>query len=60
MGMAASIRELISERAIFLRERTVGLSPGIYLLAKSCVLFVMTLMQSALLITVVRLGKPGP
>ena len=60
MGMAASIRELISERAIFLRERTVGLSPGIYLLAKVCVLFVMTLMQSALLITVVRLGKPGP
>ena len=60
MGMSASIRELISERAIFLRERTVGLSPGIYLWAKVCVLLVMTLAQSGLLITVVRLRKPGP
>lgn len=60
MGMAASIRELIAERAIFLRERTVGLSPGLYLAAKVCVLFAMTLVQSALLIGAVRLGKPGP
>ncbi|MGL5248310.1 MAG: ABC transporter permease, partial [Brooklawnia sp.] len=60
MGMSASIRELIGERAIFLRERTVGLSPAIYLSAKVCVLFATTLAQSALLITVVRLRKPGP
>lgn len=60
MGMSASIRELISERAIFLRERTVGLSPAIYLFAKVCVLFAMTLLQSGLLIGVVRLGKAGP
>lgn len=60
MGMAAAIRELISERAIFLRERTVGLSPGIYLTAKVCVLLAMTLMQSAVLLAVVWLGKPGP
>lgn len=60
MGMSASIRELISERPIFLRERTVGLSPVVYLSAKVCVLFAMTLLQSAILISVVRLGKPGP
>lgn len=60
MGMSASIRELIAERAIFQRERTVGLSPAIYLTAKVCVLLVMTLAQSGLLITVVRLRKPGP
>jgi len=60
MGMSASIRELIGERAVFLRERTVGLSPAIYLSAKVCVLCATTLAQSALLITVVRLRKPGP
>lgn len=60
MGMSTSIRELISERPIFLRERTVGLSPMVYLSAKVFVLIAMTLLQSALLITVVRLGKPGP
>lgn len=60
MGMAATIRELIGERAVFLRERAVGLSPTIYLGAKTCVLLVMTLIQSALLLLVVRIGKPGP
>lgn len=60
MGMAATIRELIGERAAFLRERAVGLSPAIYTGAKICVLLGLTLVQSALLVLVVRLGKPGP
>lgn len=60
MGMSASIRELVAERSIYLRERTVGLSPAIYLTAKVCVLLGMALAQSALLIAVVRWRKPGP
>lgn len=60
MGMAASIRELITERPIFLRERTVGLSTGVYLSAKIGVLFLLTLIQSALFIALIRVGKPGP
>lgn len=60
MGMSASIRELVAERPIFQRERAVGLSPAIYLAAKVCVLFAMTLAQSAVLIAVVRVRKPGP
>ncbi|MEL4356471.1 MULTISPECIES: ATP-binding cassette domain-containing protein [unclassified Luteococcus] len=60
MGMSASIRELVGERAIFLRERAVGLSPRIYLWAKVCVLVGMTLVQSLLLVALVRVGKPGP
>ncbi|RLP09474.1 ATP-binding cassette domain-containing protein [Propionibacterium australiense] len=60
MGMAATIRELIGERAIFLRERAVGLSPVIYTGAKIFVLFMLTLIQSTLLVSVVRLGKSGP
>ena len=35
-------------------------TPAIYLSAKVCVLLAMTLAQSALLIAVVRLRKPGP
>lgn len=60
MGMSASIRELIGERAIFLRERTVGLSPIIYLFSKAFVLFGMTLIQSGLLIWAVLLRKDEP
>lgn len=60
MGMSASVRELVGERAIFLRERAVGLSPAIYLAAKFCVLLVLTLVQSLLLLCVVLLRKPPP
>lgn len=60
MGMSASIRELVGERAIFLRERAVGLSPRIYLWAKVCVLVGMTLLQSLLLVALVRVGKAAP
>ncbi|MDO5498759.1 MAG: ATP-binding cassette domain-containing protein [Propionibacteriaceae bacterium] len=60
MGMASSIRELIAERPIFLRERTVGLSPLVYLASKVCVLLLLTFVQSGLLIGIVRLVKPGP
>ena len=37
MGTALTIRDLIGERAIFIREQAVGLSTTAYLLAKVCV-----------------------
>ena len=60
MGMSASVRELIDERAIFLRERAVGLSPVIYTFSKVSVLFVMTLVQSTIFVAVAGLRKPYP
>ena len=37
-GAAGSVRELIKERAMYIRERTAGLSAGAYLLSKIAVL----------------------
>ncbi|MBT1182402.1 FHA domain-containing protein [Bifidobacterium sp. CP2] len=60
MGSALSVRDIISERAIYDRERAVGLSPTSYTLSKLIVMGCQTLLQAAMLITAVMLGKPGP
>lgn len=60
MGTALTIRDLIGERAIFLREQAVGLSTTAYLLAKVCVYTVFALVQSAIVTVIALLGKPGP
>ncbi|QLL05064.1 FHA domain-containing protein [Mycobacterium vicinigordonae] len=60
MGTALTIRDLIGERAIFLREQAVGLSTTAYLLAKVCVYTVLALIQSAIVTIIALLGKPGP
>lgn len=60
MGMVNSIRELIAERAIHLRERAVGVQPLIYLSSKVCVLTGISLLQAILLVSVVRLSKAKP
>ncbi|MCV6967233.1 ABC transporter ATP-binding protein [Mycobacterium intermedium] len=60
MGTALTIRDLIGERAIFLREQAVGLSTTAYLLAKVCVYTVLALVQSAIVTVIALLGKPGP
>ncbi|WP_155769270.1 FHA domain-containing protein [Mycobacterium asiaticum] len=60
MGTALTIRDLIGERAIFLREQAVGLSTTAYLLAKVCVYTVLALIQSAIVTVIALLGKPGP
>ncbi len=60
MGTALTIRDLIGERAIFLREQAVGLSTSAYLLAKVCVYTVMALIQSAIATGIALLGKGGP
>jgi ABC transport system ATP-binding/permease protein len=60
MGMALTIRDLIGERAIFQRERAVGLSTTAYLLAKTAVFFGFAVVQSALLTAIVVAGKSAP
>ena len=47
MGTALTIRALIGERAIFLREQAVGLSTTAYLLAKVVVFAAFAMLQSA-------------
>lgn len=60
MGTALTIRDLIGERAIFLREQAVGLSTSAYLLAKVCVYTVFAVVQSAIVTVITLIGKGGP
>jgi ABC-type multidrug transport system ATPase subunit len=60
MGSAASIRELVKERAIYLRERGIGLSLGAYLASKIAVLGLVTGAEGALFALLSVLGHPGP
>jgi len=60
MGIALTIRDLIGERAIYRREQAVGLSPWAYLMAKVSVYCTAAVIQSAILVTIVLLGKDGP
>lgn len=60
MGAALTVRDLVSERPIFERERAVGLSPGAYLGAKVVVFFALAVIQSAIMlgITFAIVGMP--
>jgi ABC transport system ATP-binding/permease protein len=49
-GAALSVRELVKERPIYLRERAAGLSSGAYLSSKLLVLGVISLLQSFVLV----------
>ena len=60
MGTALTIRDLIGERAIFLREQAVGLSTSAYLLAKVSIYSVFAVVQSGIVtgITLIGVGPP--
>jgi hypothetical protein len=60
MGAAASVRELVKERPVYLRERAIGLSVGAYLTSKVLVLGVVAGVQAAIFTTVALLGRDGP
>ena len=63
MGTTLTVRDLVGERAIFLREQAAGLSASAYLLAKIAVFGAVAVVQSAILVLVVTapgIGKPGP
>lgn len=49
MGCAASIREIVKERAIYRREHGIGLSRGAYLASKLVVLTALTSLQALIL-----------
>jgi ABC transport system ATP-binding/permease protein len=52
IGTALTIRALIGERAIFLREQAVGLSTSAYLLAKMVVFSVFAVLQAGIVIVI--------
>ncbi|MGW1373735.1 FHA domain-containing protein [Streptomyces sp. NPDC002446] len=62
-GAANAVRELVKERAIYQRERAVGLSRSAYLMSKVLVLGTITVVQAVVLtlvaLTGVRLNAPG-
>lgn len=60
MGTALTVRDLIGERAIFLREQAVGLSTSAYLLAKICVYSIFAVIQAGIVtaITIIGVGAP--
>jgi ABC-type multidrug transport system ATPase subunit len=61
MGTALTIRALIGERAIFLREQAVGLSTTAYMFAKVVVFAAFALLQSAIVVGINVWGKKwGP
>jgi ABC-type multidrug transport system ATPase subunit len=60
MGTAVSLRDLIAERIIFLREQAVGLSMSAYLAAKVAVYGVVVSAQTVVMVAIVALGKAGP
>jgi ABC-type multidrug transport system ATPase subunit len=60
MGTALTIRDLIGERAIFLREQAVGLSTTAYLLAKICVYTVLAVIQSGIVTAIAVVGRGAP
>ncbi len=60
MGSSISIRDLVSERPIFLRERAVGLSPSAYLASKIFVFGLFAWISSLVLVVIVLLGKKPP
>ncbi len=69
-GMSVTIRELVGERDVFLREKAVGLRAGAYLVAKMIVLGLIVTVQTVLMMGIalalnkhpsgaVLLGSPG-
>jgi ABC-type multidrug transport system ATPase subunit/pSer/pThr/pTyr-binding forkhead associated (FHA) protein len=60
MGIATSVQELVKERAIFERERSIGLSPGAYLFSKILVLGLIVLTQTSVFVSISMAGRGGP
>ncbi|MDI2126389.1 FHA domain-containing protein [Yinghuangia seranimata] len=60
MGSATAVNELIKERAIYLRERSAGLSVSAYLCSKLLVLGAIAALQGAALTAVALIGVKLP
>jgi ABC transport system ATP-binding/permease protein len=60
MGSTLTIRTIIGERAIFLREQAVGLSTNAYLLAKIAVFSIVAVLQATIMVGIMLVGKGAP
>jgi energy-coupling factor transporter ATP-binding protein EcfA2 len=60
IGASSSIQELVKERAIFAREKSVGLSPSSYVISKVLVLAVLVLFQISVFTLITLFGRPLP
>jgi ABC transport system ATP-binding/permease protein len=59
-GTANAIRELVKERAIYIRERAAGLSSGAYLASKVLVLGMISVVQAVLIVGIGLTGRHLP
>ena len=60
IGASASIQELVKERAIFAREKSVGLSPSAYVFSKVLFLGVLVIFQTSVFTLITLFGRPLP
>jgi ABC-type transport system involved in multi-copper enzyme maturation permease subunit len=60
IGLSTSIQEIIKEDPIRLREKSVGIRSGTYLMSKVLVLGVVTSIQSVIFISIVLFNRPVP
>jgi ABC transport system ATP-binding/permease protein len=60
IGAAASVRELVKERAIYTRERAAGLSAGAYLASKLVILAAISALQAVVLVLIGLFGRKLP
>jgi ABC-type multidrug transport system ATPase subunit/pSer/pThr/pTyr-binding forkhead associated (FHA) protein len=60
MGMVPSVRQLVGERPIFIREAGVGVRPSAYLASKIALLGVVCAIQSVLMVGVALALNPHP
>ena len=58
LGAVDASREIVKERAIFARERAMGVTIGPYLVSKVAVLFSLILVQAAILIVLTAILRP--
>ena len=59
-GTASSVRELVKERPIYIRELAAGLSPGAYLLSKLTLLGAISTVQSCVIVLLGLVGRQMP
>jgi ABC transport system ATP-binding/permease protein len=59
-GTACSVRELVKERPIYIRELAAGLSPGAYLLSKLTLLGAISIAQSCVIVLLGLAGRQMP
>jgi ABC-type multidrug transport system ATPase subunit/ABC-type transport system involved in multi-copper enzyme maturation permease subunit len=60
IGLSTAIQEIIKENPIRLREKSVGIRSGTYLMSKVLVLGVITSLQSLLFAAIVLFNRPVP